>query len=48
MEGKLGHALLEGKLGQPVQNLLQVTLWVAVSMELATQRDSEEVVRGKR
>jgi hypothetical protein len=23
-------------------------LWIAVSMELATQRESEEVVRGKR
>jgi hypothetical protein len=26
LEGKVGHLVLEGKVGQPVQNLLQVTL----------------------
>jgi len=25
LEGKIGHLILEGKVGQPVQNLLQVT-----------------------
>ena len=25
LEGKVGHLVLEGKVGQPVQNLLQVT-----------------------
>ncbi|MBD2770641.1 hypothetical protein [Iningainema tapete] len=26
LEGKIGHLFSEGKVGQPVQNLLQVTL----------------------
>jgi hypothetical protein len=34
LSGKLGHALLEGKFGQPVQNLLQVTSADAVNQQL--------------
>ncbi|KAB8313927.1 hypothetical protein SD81_040935 [Tolypothrix campylonemoides VB511288] len=28
LEGKVGHLFLEGKVGQPGQNLLQVTSWL--------------------
>ncbi|RCJ39105.1 hypothetical protein A6770_38970 [Nostoc minutum NIES-26] len=32
LEGKVGHLFLEGKVGQPVHNLLQVTVRLAFTL----------------